>query len=84
MIQVTRFDGTHVVLNANLIEHIEANPDTVITLVNRKKWVVKETADEVVDMVVNYQRALYSAGPARIIPFTVEGFEASEVDEAAE
>ena len=84
MIQVTRFDGTHIVLNANLIEHIEANPDTVITLVNRKKWIVKETADEVVEMVVNYQRALYSAGPARIIPFTVEGFAASDAHEATE
>ena len=49
MIHVTRLNQSSIVLNCDLIEHIESTPDTVITLVNNQKLTVLETADEILD-----------------------------------
>ncbi len=56
MITVTRFDHSDFVLNADLIETVEALPDTHITLVTGKKILVKQTADEVVARVIEFRR----------------------------
>ncbi len=48
MIKLTRLDDTEIVLNANLIEYIEATPDTVITMTTGRKYIVKESVDEVI------------------------------------
>lgn len=58
MIKVSRLNGKEFVVNAELIQYIEATPDTVITLVNHEKLVVKEPVDEVVRRVVEYGRSL--------------------------
>jgi len=47
MIRLTRLGGQQFVLNDELIERLEATPDTVITLVNDRIYVVSETPDEV-------------------------------------
>jgi flagellar protein FlbD len=44
------------VLNADLIETIEATPDTVISLVTGKKYVVREKVEEVIDRIVEFRR----------------------------
>ena len=54
MIRVTRLNGTHVVLNALLIERIETTPDTVIRLTTGAQYVVKESADDVRDLAVDF------------------------------
>jgi flagellar protein FlbD len=56
MIRVTRFNDSELVVNAELIEFVEATPDTVITLTNGKKLLVKESVEEVFDLVLNYRR----------------------------
>ena len=43
VISVTRLDGSEFVINADLIETVEATPDTVITFAHDKKVVVRET-----------------------------------------
>ena len=43
MIQLTRLNGTEFLINCDHIEVVEATPDTVITLQNDHKWVVRET-----------------------------------------
>ena len=43
MITVTRFDGTTLIVNAELIEFIEARPDTVLSLTTGKKVIVRES-----------------------------------------
>ncbi len=58
MIYVTRLNHTPVVLNCDLIEHIETTPDTVITLTTGQKMMVLESADEVVDRIVRYRRSI--------------------------
>ena len=59
MIKVTRINGAEMVLNADLIETLEATPDTVIALTNGKKLMVKEKVDEVVDKVIEYRRRIF-------------------------
>jgi flagellar protein FlbD len=59
MIQVTRLNNTQFVVNADIIKTIEANPDTVITLYNDEKYVVKNTVQDVVDRVIAFRRSLY-------------------------
>lgn len=56
MIKVTRFNGKGYTINAELIEFIEETPDTVISMVTGRKVLVKESTDEVIDLVVDYRR----------------------------
>ncbi len=56
MIELTRLNGSVFVLNADLIETIEATPDTVISLVTGKKYVVREKVAEVIDRIVEFRR----------------------------
>ncbi|HVV35265.1 MAG TPA: flagellar FlbD family protein [Acidimicrobiales bacterium] len=58
MISVTRLNGSEIVVNADLIETVESTPDTVITLVDGKKYVVHETTDEVVERIRNFRAAI--------------------------
>lgn len=56
MITVTRFDQSEFILNADLIEFVEAKPDTHITLVTGKKLLVRETSQQVVARVIEFRR----------------------------
>lgn len=56
MINVTRLNGVQYVLNCELIETVEATPDTVIMTTDGKKWVVKETIEEIVEKVIEYKK----------------------------
>lgn len=58
MIKLTRLNGTTFVLNGELIEIVEETPDTVISTVNGKKLVVKESVDTVVEKMVEYKKRL--------------------------
>jgi flagellar protein FlbD len=58
MIELTKINGRAIVLNADLIECIEETPDTVITLTNNDKFVVKERLAEIIDKVVGYRRTV--------------------------
>jgi flagellar protein FlbD len=65
VITVTRLDGAELVVNAELIELIEATPDTHLTLTDGRQMIVKEAPDEVVARVIAYRRAAY--GPLSAI-----------------
>jgi flagellar protein FlbD len=56
MIALQRLNGTPFVLNANLIETLEATPDTIITLINGKKIMVRNGLDDVVRKVIKYKQ----------------------------
>lgn len=62
MIKVTRLNGSELVINAELIQTIEATPDTVLSLTTDQKYVVREDVEEVVSRVVAYKRAIHQ-GP---------------------
>ena len=59
MIQLTRLNHIQLVLNSDLIEHIEITPDTVITLTTGQKIMVLESAEEVVGRVIAFRRSIY-------------------------
>jgi flagellar protein FlbD len=56
MLNLTRLNRVPLVLNSDLIEHIEASPDTVVSLLNGQKLIVRETPDEIVDRVIQFRR----------------------------
>jgi flagellar protein FlbD len=58
MIQVTRLNNSVLLINAENIQSVEANPDTVITFVNRDRLMVKERAEEVSQRIVQYRRVV--------------------------
>ena len=59
MIHLHKLNGEEFVLNASHIEVIDSTPTTVITLSNSKKFVVKESVDEVVRLTVEYKKDIY-------------------------
>jgi flagellar protein FlbD len=64
MIWLTRLNKVPLVLNSDMIEHIEVTPDTVITLTNGQICRVRESAQEVVSRIVAFRRRICgSDGP---------------------
>ncbi|MDX8365071.1 flagellar FlbD family protein [Cytobacillus sp. Hm23] len=62
MITVTRLNGKQHTLNAIYILQIEAFPDTTITLTDGKKFVVKESVDEVKAQVEQFYKRITLIG----------------------
>lgn len=58
MIRLTRINRVPLVLNADLIEHVETTPDTVIAMTNGQKFMVLESAEEVIQKVIEFRRAI--------------------------
>lgn len=90
MISLTRLSGSVFVLNADLIERLDHTPDTVITLVDGKKYVVAETMEQVVDAIRTYRGDLIAASqlvplhtpprPVHLAPVTQHPSSLEEVD----
>ncbi len=59
MIRLTRLNRLPVVLNSDLIEHIEETPDTVIMLTTGQILRVRETVDEVIDRILEFRRKIH-------------------------
>lgn len=55
MITVTRLNDSKLVVNSDLIEFVEAIPDTIISLTTGKKIMIKESPDEVIDLVASFR-----------------------------
>lgn len=64
MIDVTRLNGTQVLINADLIEMVEETPDTVITFTTGKKLIVKESRQDIKSLVKSYKRDVMTTGIA--------------------
>ena len=58
MIRLTRINHVPLVLNSDLIEHVEVTPDTVIAMMSGQKFMVLESADEVIDRVIDFRRRI--------------------------
>ena len=68
MIWLTRLNGQEFALNADLIECVESTPDTLITLIDGRKCVVHESAQEVVSRVVQFRSSIVLAARGEIPP----------------
>ena len=58
MIQLTRLNNHPLVVNSDLIKFVEQAPDTVLTLVNGEKIVVRESSQDVLERVVQFRRSV--------------------------
>ncbi len=58
MIQLTRLNNARLAVNCDLIKYVEAAPDTVITLLNGEKLIVRETTEQVVERVRDFRRSI--------------------------
>jgi flagellar protein FlbD len=62
MITITRLNGKKVTINSELIESMEQNPDTTITMTTGNKYIAKESIAEITDKVIDYKRGFFCAG----------------------
>lgn len=69
MIRLTRLNRVPLVVNSDLIEHVEVTPDTVITLITGQKMMVLESANEVVKRVIDFRRCIYNPETEIVEPF---------------
>ncbi len=60
MIEVTKLNGVKVLLNPHLFEIVEETPDTVITLTTGKKIIVKESRQEIKNLVKSYRKGIFA------------------------
>lgn len=58
MIQLTRLNNSPLIVNSDLIKFVEQSPDTVLTLINGEKILVRERAEKVVERIVQFRRAV--------------------------
>ena len=59
MIEVTRMNGSIVLINSDLIECVEETPDTVMTLTTGRKLIVKESRQEIKNLVKSFKHEIY-------------------------
>ena len=69
MIELTRLNGTPMVLNSDLIKTAEASPDTMLTLIHGEKLIVRETIAELVERVLAYRASLLTDVARRLRSF---------------
>lgn len=60
MIELTRLNGRSITLNADMIVSVEETPDTVVTLNTGTKYVVKESRQEIINLVILYKQDIFS------------------------
>ena len=58
MIEITKLNGTRILINPDLIEIIESTPDTVISLTKGRKIIVKESRQEINNLVKSYRKEI--------------------------
>ncbi len=60
MIEVTKMNGTKVIINQDLIEIVEETPDTVISFTTGRKLIVKESRQEIKNLVKSYRKDIFA------------------------
>ena len=56
MIEVTRLNGTKILINHHMLELGEETPDTVLTLTTGRKIIVKESRQDIKNLVKSYRK----------------------------
>lgn len=59
MITLRKMDNSSITINCDFIITIEATPDTVITFSTGKKLIVKESIEEITDLIIDYKRRIF-------------------------
>lgn len=64
MITVTRLDQTRFAVNPDLIERVQASPDTTLHMIDGHVYVVAESLDAVIELIVAYRARVLDAAQA--------------------
>jgi flagellar protein FlbD len=56
MVKLTKINGREFVINSDLIKFIEETPDTIITLRDQDRVIVRESTDEIIRRVIDFRR----------------------------
>ncbi len=56
MIEVTKINGTKILVNPSIIEVVEETPDTVVTLTTGRKLIIKESRQELQNLVKTWNK----------------------------
>lgn len=59
MIQLTKLNGAPFVINCDLIETIQENPDTTIRLSNGNVYIVMESSQRIIELTIEYRRQVF-------------------------
>ena len=57
MIELTKLNNKKFVINSDLIETVEAMPDTTVSLTTGNKFVVRESVPEIVHKIVEFRQS---------------------------
>lgn len=60
MINVTKLNGMQLTVNEDFIETVEETPDTVITMSTGRKIIIKESRQEIINLVKSYRKELFA------------------------
>ena len=60
MLEVPKITGVKILVNPHLFEIVEETPDTVITLTTGKKIIVKESRQEIKNLVKSYRKDIFA------------------------
>lgn len=78
MIPLTRLSGSVFVLNSDLVERIDATPDTVITLMDGKKYVVAESLSTVTSTIRRYRAEIIALSSVVQVGDPLDGLDAAD------
>lgn len=60
MIELTRINGTKILVNPDLMELVEETPDTVVAFTTGRKIIVKESRQEIKNLVKSYRKDIFA------------------------
>lgn len=60
VIEVTKINGTKVLVNPDLIEVVEETPDTVVFFTTGRKIIIKESRQEIKNLVKSYRKEIFA------------------------
>jgi flagellar protein FlbD len=78
MIQLTRLNNKAIMVNSDLIKFVEQSPDTLVTLINGEKIVVREDAQQVLARIIEFRRAVLAGLPLTWGPTATSSLERSQ------
>lgn len=58
MIKLTKIDNSKIVVNSDEIESIDCTHESSIKLKSGRRILVKEGADEIIELVINYKKSI--------------------------
>ncbi|HTW82560.1 MAG TPA: flagellar FlbD family protein [Candidatus Sulfotelmatobacter sp.] len=59
MIALRRLNNQAIMVNPDLIESLEATPDTVVTLTSGNKLLVRDSMEEIREKIIEFKRRIH-------------------------